>query len=71
MIWGSKTFMAFGYGVRLCVGAEFSRLQMAIFLHHLVAYYDFSMVQDSEIIRSPFHQYTKDLLINISQSPTK
>ncbi|EFH64001.1 CYP708A3 [Arabidopsis lyrata subsp. lyrata] len=29
---GSKTFMAFGSGVRLCVGAEFARLQMAIFL---------------------------------------
>ncbi|KAG7590589.1 Cytochrome P450 [Arabidopsis suecica] len=68
---GSKTFMAFGSGVRLCVGAEFARLQMAIFLHHLVAYYDFSVVQDSEITRSPFLQFTKDLLINISQSPTK
>lgn len=68
MIWGSKTFMAFGGGVRLCIGAEFARLQMAIFLHHLVAYYDFSLVQDCEISRAPFFQFTKDLLINISSS---
>uniref|UniRef100_A0A1J3JFB5 Cytochrome P450 708A2 n=2 Tax=Noccaea caerulescens TaxID=107243 RepID=A0A1J3JFB5_NOCCA len=71
MVWGSKTFMAFGGGVRLCVGAEFARLQMAIFLHHLVTYYDFSVVQDCEVTRTPFPQFTKALLINISQSSTK
>ncbi|KAF8412313.1 hypothetical protein HHK36_000274 [Tetracentron sinense] len=36
---GSKNFMGFGGGVRLCVGAEFVKLQMAIFLHHLVTKY--------------------------------
>ncbi|KAF3441277.1 hypothetical protein FNV43_RR15190 [Rhamnella rubrinervis] len=36
---GSKTFMAFGGGVRLCVGADFAKLQMAIFLHYLVIFY--------------------------------
>lgn len=38
---GSKTCMAFGSGVRLCIVAEFSKFQMAIFLHHLVTYDDF------------------------------
>ncbi|CAA7045213.1 unnamed protein product [Microthlaspi erraticum] len=71
MVWGSKTFMAFGGGVRLCVGAEFARLQMAIFIHHLVTYYDFSLVQDCEVTRTPFLQFTKGLLINISKSCTK
>lgn len=33
--------MAFGGGVRLCVGAEFTKLQMAIFLHHLVTKYKY------------------------------
>ncbi|KAK0582111.1 hypothetical protein LWI29_021599 [Acer saccharum] len=36
---GSKTFMGFGCGVRLCVGAEFAKLQMATFLHYLVTKY--------------------------------
>ncbi|KAL0733779.1 hypothetical protein Bca4012_009989 [Brassica carinata] len=67
LMFGSKTFMAFGGGVRLCIGAEFARLQMAIFLHHLVTYYDFSLVQDCEVTRTPFLQFTQGLLINISQ----
>ncbi|XVF09819.1 hypothetical protein REPUB_Repub07fG0129200 [Reevesia pubescens] len=36
---GSKIFMGFGSGVRLCAGAEFVKLQMSIFLHHLVTNY--------------------------------
>jgi len=36
---GSKDFMAFGGGLRLCVGAEFAKLQMAMFLHCLVTNY--------------------------------
>ncbi|CBI38769.3 unnamed protein product, partial [Vitis vinifera] len=36
---GSKNFMAFGGGVRLCAGAHFAKLQMAIFLHYLVTKY--------------------------------
>ncbi|GMH26599.1 hypothetical protein Nepgr_028442 [Nepenthes gracilis] len=36
---GSKNFMAFGGGARLCAGADFAKLQMATFLHHLVTKY--------------------------------
>ncbi|MCH1922691.1 cytochrome P450, partial [Shewanella sp. A3A] len=35
----SKDFMAFGGGLRLCVGADFAKLQTAIFLHCLVTKY--------------------------------
>uniref|UniRef100_A0A8R7TPE4 Cytochrome P450 n=2 Tax=Triticum urartu TaxID=4572 RepID=A0A8R7TPE4_TRIUA len=35
----SKEFMAFGGGLRLCVGVDFAKLQMAIFLHCLVTKY--------------------------------
>ncbi|KAG7542807.1 Cytochrome P450 superfamily, partial [Arabidopsis thaliana x Arabidopsis arenosa] len=34
----SKTYIPFGAGSRLCVGAEFAKLQMAIFIHHLFRY---------------------------------
>jgi cytochrome P450 len=34
-----KNFMPFGGGIRLCVGAEFSRIQIALFLHNLVTKY--------------------------------
>ncbi|MBA0863849.1 hypothetical protein Goshw_026674 [Gossypium schwendimanii] len=36
---GSKFFMGFGSVVRLCAGAEFVKLQISIFLHHLVTNY--------------------------------
>ncbi|KAK8324409.1 hypothetical protein V6Z12_A12G296300, partial [Gossypium hirsutum] len=36
---GSKFFMGFGSGVRLCAGAEFVKLQISIFLHHLISNY--------------------------------
>ncbi|KAH8513481.1 hypothetical protein H0E87_006666 [Populus deltoides] len=32
----SKKFMAFGGGMRFCVGTEFTKVQMAVFLHCLV-----------------------------------
>jgi cytochrome P450 len=35
----SKDFMAFGGGLRLCSGADFAKLQLAIFLHCLVTKY--------------------------------
>ncbi|EFH46501.1 hypothetical protein ARALYDRAFT_355245 [Arabidopsis lyrata subsp. lyrata] len=34
----SKTYIPFGAGSRLCVGAEFAKLQMAIFIHHMFRY---------------------------------
>ncbi|CAI0403474.1 unnamed protein product [Linum tenue] len=36
---GSENFMAFGGGTRFCSGAEFVKLCMAIFFHHLVTKY--------------------------------
>ncbi|CAA7017278.1 unnamed protein product [Microthlaspi erraticum] len=65
----SKTFMVFGAGARQCVGADSARLQMSIFIHHLVTKYDFSLAQEVEFVRSPFPHFPKGLPINISESP--
>ncbi|CAN0907532.1 Cytochrome P450 87A3 [Linum grandiflorum] len=35
----SRNFMAFGGGMRFCVGTEFTKVQMAVFLHCLVTKY--------------------------------
>lgn len=35
----SKQFMAFGGGMRFCVGTDFTKVQMAVFLHCLVTKY--------------------------------
>ncbi|CAN1253652.1 Cytochrome P450 87A3 [Linum perenne] len=38
----SRNFMAFGGGMRFCVGTEFTKVQMAVFLHCLVTKYRYS-----------------------------
>ncbi|XP_010514624.1 PREDICTED: cytochrome P450 708A2-like [Camelina sativa] len=62
----SKSFMVFGGGMRLCPGAEFARLQIAMFLHHLVINYDFSMAHDSEATRTPLVSFPNGIHMNIS-----
>lgn len=69
LLCGSKTFMAFGGGARLCAGAEFARLGMAIFLHHLVTTYDLSLIDKSYIIRAPLLGFSKPIRITISENP--
>ncbi|XP_062078784.1 cytochrome P450 87A3-like [Humulus lupulus] len=63
---GSKTFMAFGGGARLCVGAEFAKLQMAIFLHHLVTNFWWTVV-GGNIVRKPYISFPNGLHLKISE----
>ncbi|XP_062224891.1 cytochrome P450 87A3-like [Phragmites australis] len=50
---GSRHFMAFGGGLRFCVGADFSKLQMSIFLHFLVTRYRWKTLEGGKIVRTP------------------
>ncbi|KAG0454018.1 hypothetical protein HPP92_025322 [Vanilla planifolia] len=49
----SKHFMAFGGGMRFCVGTDFSKLQMAVFIHCLVTKYRWTHIRGGHIIRTP------------------
>ena len=40
----SKDFIAFGSGLRLCVGVDFARLQMTMLLHFLVTKYRYILI---------------------------
>nr|XP_048334324.1 cytochrome P450 87A3-like isoform X2 [Ziziphus jujuba var. spinosa] len=64
---GSKTFMAFGGGVRLCVGADFAKLKMAIFLHYLVLNYRWTVIKGGDTIRMPGLIFPNGLHIKISE----
>ncbi|KAK3194882.1 hypothetical protein Dsin_026192 [Dipteronia sinensis] len=64
---GSKTFMGFGIGVRLCVGAEFTKVQMAVYLHHLVTKYSWSVYKGGEIIRRPVNIFPNGIHIKIEE----
>ncbi|XP_077246466.1 cytochrome P450 87A3-like [Tasmannia lanceolata] len=50
---GSNDFLAFGGGMRYCVGADFSKLQMTVFVHHLVTKYRWTAIKGGEILRRP------------------
>uniref|UniRef100_A0ACD5V2J2 Uncharacterized protein n=1 Tax=Avena sativa TaxID=4498 RepID=A0ACD5V2J2_AVESA len=64
---GSRHFMAFGGGLRFCVGADFSKLQMAIFLHFLVTKYRWIQLGGGKIVRSPGLEFPDGYHIQIRQ----
>uniref|UniRef100_A0A3Q7HKY7 Uncharacterized protein n=2 Tax=Solanum lycopersicum TaxID=4081 RepID=A0A3Q7HKY7_SOLLC len=45
----SRNFMAFGGGMRFCVGTDFVKVQMAVFLHCFVTKYNFFAFPDMEL----------------------
>ncbi|XP_066335805.1 cytochrome P450 87A3-like [Miscanthus floridulus] len=53
----SKDFMAFGGGLRLCAGADFSKMQMAMFLHYLVTNYRWKTISGGTIVFYPGLQF--------------
>ncbi|CAD6210495.1 unnamed protein product [Miscanthus lutarioriparius] len=46
-----RNFMPFGGGVRLCIGAEFSKVLIALFLHTLVTNYRWREVKGGDVLR--------------------
>ncbi|XP_057775731.1 cytochrome P450 87A3-like [Salvia miltiorrhiza] len=62
----SRKFMVFGGGVRVCVGADFAKLQMAVFLHCLVTKYKWKAIKGGEIVRTPGLQFPNGYHIHIS-----
>nr|XP_027107096.1 cytochrome P450 87A3-like isoform X2 [Coffea arabica] len=66
---GSKSFMAFAGGTRLCVGADYAKVQMSIFLHYLVTKYTWRVINGAERIRTPTGiRFPKGLNIEISEN---
>lgn len=49
----AKYFVPFGGGMRFCVGTDFTKLQMAVFLFCLVTKYKWKAVKGGEIRRTP------------------
>ncbi|XP_062088670.1 cytochrome P450 87A3-like [Humulus lupulus] len=64
---GSKKFMPFGCGIKLCVGADYVKLQVAITLHYLVSNYRWTIVKGGNIIRKPAVVFPDGLHIKISE----
>jgi cytochrome P450 family 26 subfamily A len=62
------TYLAFGGGPHLCIGNEYTRTEMVVFLHHLVLNYEWSMVDPNEpIALNPFPTFQKGLRLKIQK----
>ncbi|XP_012439617.1 cytochrome P450 87A3 isoform X2 [Gossypium raimondii] len=53
----SKNFMAFGGGMRFCIGTDFTKVQMAVFLHCLVTKYRWEAIKGGNVLRTPGLQF--------------
>ncbi|CAH9088695.1 unnamed protein product [Cuscuta epithymum] len=61
----SSKFTPFGGGQRLCPGVELSRLEIAIFLHHLVTTYRW-VAEEDEIVYFPTVKMRRKLPITVT-----
>lgn len=66
----NNNFMPFGGGPRLCTGSELAKLEMAIFIHHLVLNYHWELVDTNDhALAFPFVDFPKGLPIRVQHQP--
>ncbi|KAI3699425.1 hypothetical protein L2E82_43734 [Cichorium intybus] len=61
----SNNFMPFGGGPRLCTGSELAKLEMAIFIHHLVLKFQWELTDRDQAFAYPYLDFPKGLPIRI------
>ncbi|TKY55813.1 steroid 22-alpha-hydroxylase [Spatholobus suberectus] len=61
----SNIFMPFGGGSRLCAGSELAKLEMAVFIHHLILNYNWELVDADQPFAYPYVDFPKGLPIKV------
>ncbi|KAF3646718.1 Cytochrome 90B1 [Capsicum annuum] len=61
----SNNFMPFGGGPRLCAGSELAKLEMAIFIHHLVLNFHWKLAAPDQAFAYPYVDFPNALPIAI------
>jgi steroid 22-alpha-hydroxylase len=61
----NSNFMPYGGGTRLCAGSELAKLEMAIFLHHLVFNFRWELAEPDQAFVYPFVDFPKGLPIRV------
>ncbi|RWW67679.1 hypothetical protein BHE74_00024854 [Ensete ventricosum] len=61
----TNNFMPYGGGPRLCAGSELAKLEMAVFLHHLVLRYRWELAEPDQAFAFPFVEFRKGLPIKV------
>lgn len=62
---GSTYFTPFGGGSRLCTGVELAKLEIAVFLHHLVLSYRWELAEPDLPLVFPFVEFEKGLPVRV------
>ncbi|KAH6556119.1 hypothetical protein KP509_1Z203700 [Ceratopteris richardii] len=60
-------FTPFGGGNRLCAGADLAKLEMAVFIHHLVLQFEWKIAEADRAMAFPFVEFEKGLPIQINR----
>ncbi|KAH7665114.1 Cytochrome P450 B-class protein [Dioscorea alata] len=61
----NNSIMSFSGGPRMCPGAELSKMEMAVFLHHLVLKFNWELVEHDYPVSFPFLGFPKNLPIKV------
>lgn len=67
--WDGTNFQAFGGGLRFCVGSELAKVEMGVFLHHLVTKFRWEKASGCKesIIRCPVVFFETDYSIKLTK----
>ncbi|KAL6867556.1 hypothetical protein ACP4OV_015580 [Aristida adscensionis] len=60
-------FMPYGGGTRLCAGSELAKLEIAVFLHHLVLNFRWELAEPDQAFVYPFVDFPKGLPIRVQR----
>ncbi|KAK4748593.1 hypothetical protein SAY87_015179 [Trapa incisa] len=67
----TKQLMAFGGGMRFCVGTDFTKVQMAVYIHCLVTKYRWEIVRGGNTVRTPGLQFPGGFHIRVRDRDTR
>ncbi|KAH6825492.1 Cytochrome P450 superfamily protein [Perilla frutescens var. hirtella] len=63
----ASNLMPFGGGPRLCAGSELAKLEMAVFIHHLVLNFSFDLADSDQAFAFPFVDFPKGLPVFVTR----